>query len=315
MVIFQRDRNNRVIAGVTGGIARLFGINTKPVRVLLRIAFVFPPILMVTFWAYVFLWAIMPLEPPAPVPARRRPPVAKPARQTRFMRDRRHRVFAGVTGGIARMLRINVPAVRVVLRIIMLLPPFFVVSFWVYVFLWATTSLEPPVVEVTTEAADPRVAPNTISAEPTASAATAVDPVMDALEQLTNTVRFKYLQRHISQSVYDKIMRIHSLFEEVLPQISRDNIALDYDAYTLRQTAVSYFPETVNTYLSLPPRQAREYRLSDGKTAEENLLEQLTLIEDIMEDVADSLYENDAQRVQIQGRFLADRLERDKVLR
>jgi phage shock protein PspC (stress-responsive transcriptional regulator) len=308
-VIFQRDRTNRVIAGVTGGIARFLGINTKPVRVLLRIAFVFPPILTVTFWVYVFLWAVMPLEPAAPVTvsARRRPQVNKPKTTPRFMRDRRHRVLAGVTGGIARMLRINVPAVRMVLRVIMLLPPFFVVAFWVYVFLWATTPLEPPVAEVTTEPADPHAAP--AASEP------AVDPVMDALEQLTNTVRFKYLQRQISQPVYDKIMRIHSLFEEVLPQISRDNIALDYDAYTLRQTAVAYFPETVNTYLSLPARQAREYRLSDGKTAEENLLEQLTLIEDTMEDVADSLYENDAQRVQIQGRFLADRLERDKVLR
>ena len=308
-VIFQRDRTNRVIAGVTGGIARFLGINTKPVRVLLRIALVFPPILTVTFWVYVFLWAVMPLEPAAPVatPARRRPQVAKPKSKPRFMRDRRHRVLAGVTGGIARMLRINVPAVRILLRVIMLLPPFNVVAFWVYVFLWAVSPLEPPVAEVTTEPADPYVAPDTSEA--------AVDPVMDKLEQLTNTVRFKYLQRQVSQTVYDKIMRIHSLFEEVLPQISRDNIALDYDAYTLRQTAVEYFPETVNTYLSLPARQAREYRLSDGKTAEENLLEQLTLIEDTMEDVADSLYENDAQRVQIQGRFLADRLERDKVLR
>lgn len=311
-MIFQRDRTNRVIAGVTGGIARFLGINTKPVRVLLRIAFVFPPILTVTFWVYVFLWAVMPLEPAAPVPvgrlhARRRPP-SQPKRTPRFMRDRRHRVLAGVTGGIARMLRINVPAVRMLLRVIMLLPPFFVVAFWVYVFLWAVSPLEPPVAEVTTEPADPHVAPEGASE-------TAVDPVIDKLEQLTNTVRFKYLQRQVSQPVYDKIVRIHSLFEEVLPQISRDNIALDYDAYTLRQTAVEYFPETVNTYLSLPTRQAREYRLSDGKTAEENLLEQLTLIEDTMEDVADSLYENDAQRVQIQGRFLADRLERDKVLR
>jgi phage shock protein PspC (stress-responsive transcriptional regulator) len=310
-VIFQRDRENRVFAGVTGGIARFLGINVKPVRVLLRIAFVFPPILMMTFWAYVFLWAVMPLEPAASVTmsARRRPQPTKPKSKPRFMRDRRHRVLAGVTGGIARMLRINVPAVRMVLRVIMLLPPFVVVTFWVYVFLWAVSPLEPPVAEVTTEPADPRAAPEEVSES------AAVDPVMDALEQLTNTVRFKYLQRQISQNVYDKIMRIHSLFEEVLPQISRDNIALDYDAYTLRQTAVAYFPETVNTYLSLPVRQAREYRLSDGKTAEENLLEQLTLIEDIMEDVADSLYENDAQRVQIQGRFLADRLERDKVLR
>jgi len=57
-----RSRNDRVIAGVCGGIARSLGWNSTTVRVL----YVLVSILSVAFpgiLVYIILWVVMPLEP------------------------------------------------------------------------------------------------------------------------------------------------------------------------------------------------------------------------------------------------------------
>ncbi|MEM6430110.1 MAG: PspC domain-containing protein [Deinococcota bacterium] len=222
----------------------------------------------------------------------------------RFMRDRKHKVIAGVTGGMARKLRMNVKPVRIFLRLMMLLPPFFGFWFLVYMVTWIATPMDPRPERV--KKRDHELPP---------AEATASDPAVEALEQVAGKVRLKLLLRQVSKPVHDKVLRVYTLLKETVPQARQNRAGLDYDIYTLRQTALEYFPETVETYLALPARYAREHRLSDGKTAEENLLEQLSLIEQSVEEVATGIYENDAKQVQIQGRFLADRLEREKILR
>jgi phage shock protein PspC (stress-responsive transcriptional regulator) len=219
------------------------------------------------------------------------------------MRDRSHKVVAGVTGGIARKLRMNVKPVRIFLRLMMILPPFFGFWFLVYMVIWLATPI------------DPKLKRSNKRDDQLPAEAPAGDPAVDMLEQVAGKVRLKFLLRQVSKPVHDKVLHVYTLLKETVPQTGQTRAGLDYDIYTLRQTALEYFPETVETYLNLPARYAREHRLSDGKTAEENLLEQLILIEQSVEEVATDIYENDAKRVQIQGRFLADRLEREKILR
>jgi phage shock protein C len=57
-----RSRNNRVIAGVCGGIAKALGWDPDTVRIL----YVIVSIVSVAFpgaLAYIILWAVMPEEP------------------------------------------------------------------------------------------------------------------------------------------------------------------------------------------------------------------------------------------------------------
>jgi phage shock protein PspC (stress-responsive transcriptional regulator) len=56
-----RSRDDRVIAGVCGGLAKYFGIDTTLVRIIALILLV--PGGLPGFVPYVILWIIVPLEP------------------------------------------------------------------------------------------------------------------------------------------------------------------------------------------------------------------------------------------------------------
>jgi hypothetical protein len=52
----------------------------------------------------------------------------------------------------------------------------------------------------------------------------------------------------------------------------------DHAAYTIRETALTYLPETLENYLRLPKAYRRLHRLNDGQTSRALLLEQLELL-------------------------------------
>jgi hypothetical protein len=80
----------------------------------------------------------------------------------------------------------------------------------------------------------------------------------------------------------------------------------DPNLYNVRQIALAYLPETVDTYLSLPPALA-ESELSQGKTAQAALHEQLDLLDGALNRLVNSLYQEDAQGLLVHGHFLRDK--------
>jgi len=134
------------------------------------------------------------------------------------------------------------------------------------------------------------------------------------LDELVNKIR-----KQVSPEVLAKVKSIRASTLDILPQIiegsSEGNIAGNmgnYDLFTVRQTALDYLPETLESYLNLPPTFARVHPLRDGKTAKQILLEQLTLIDDTMKEVVINLHRQDAHQLLVNQRFLKDRLQQDE---
>ena len=55
-----RSRNERIIAGICGGLAEYFGLKVFNVRLALLLLILFGGL---SIWVYIILWLIVPLEP------------------------------------------------------------------------------------------------------------------------------------------------------------------------------------------------------------------------------------------------------------
>ena len=97
---------------------------------------------------------------------------------------------------------------------------------------------------------------------------------------------------------------------------------LDYDARgghadselrAVESILTDYLPTSIDTYLRLPRDYAEQQRGSDGATAAEQLQEQLGLLRDTAVEAADSMYRDDAVRLQVQTRFLRSKFGRSDL--
>jgi hypothetical protein len=89
----------------------------------------------------------------------------------------------------------------------------------------------------------------------------------------------------------------------ILPRLNEMDAA-DYDLHVVKQTIVDYLPQMLSTYLELPPAFAKLHKLANGKTAQENLMEQLAILDEQMNQIAVTVNSKDAQALIVQGEFL-----------
>lgn len=86
------------------------------------------------------------------------------------------------------------------------------------------------------------------------------------------------------------------------------------DLYLVRQTASDYLPRTINAFLALPRETAEKPLSPDGKTAHQELKAQLDLLDSKLDDIAQDLQRQDADRLLANRRFLESRFGlRDKA--
>ncbi len=117
----------------------------------------------------------------------------------------------------------------------------------------------------------------------------------------------------LSADAYALVASISSSIVSILPNVTKTSIA-DEQLYTIRQTALTYLPQTLQGYLSLPPAFRNVAPLENGKTAKAALMEQLTLLDERMKDIVTAVVANDSQALLANGRFLADKLSQQKFL-
>jgi hypothetical protein len=80
------------------------------------------------------------------------------------------------------------------------------------------------------------------------------------------------------------------------------------DLYLVRQTASDYLPRTVNAFLSMPPDSVdTPMASSGGRTARQELTAQLDLLDKKLDDIAQDLQRQDADRLLANRRFLEQR--------
>jgi hypothetical protein len=79
------------------------------------------------------------------------------------------------------------------------------------------------------------------------------------------------------------------------------------DLYLVRQTATEYLPRTIDAYLALPPEKVDTPLQAGGKTAREELRAQLDLLDKKLDEIAQDLQRQDADRLLANRRFLESR--------
>ena len=85
------------------------------------------------------------------------------------------------------------------------------------------------------------------------------------------------------------------------------------ELFVVERTATEYLPTALESYLDLPRAYATLHPVQDGKTPKQVLMDQLTLLETKMNEVADDVHRNDTDRLLANGRFLEERFGRSAL--
>lgn len=109
------------------------------------------------------------------------------------------------------------------------------------------------------------------------------------------------------------VQSIKTLIMDILPRIDHFDTS-NQDIFNLKQTAVSYLPEVIENYVSIPRISADNDVIRDGKTATDIVVEQLKLLEKEMLSLQEDIDPNDVQRLLIHGRFLKDKFNDSDIL-
>lgn len=120
-------------------------------------------------------------------------------------------------------------------------------------------------------------------------------------------------KRKLPKEIADKVESIKDSIISVLPTLASYERG-DYNLFNIRQTALEYLPEAIENYLKLPPAYANYHPVQNGKTARQLLLEQLTLLDEEMQDIVENISSNDTQKLIVHGRFLADKFKKEELL-
>jgi hypothetical protein len=128
------------------------------------------------------------------------------------------------------------------------------------------------------------------------------EAVTGRLRQLVKTVA-----RGVDDEVLTLVKSIEGSIEVLLPRLLAQEGIRDRNLYVVRQTALEYLPATLEAYLTLPPAFRRVHVVSGGKTPRTILLEQLSLLDAKMKEIVTGVAQNDAQALEVNGRFLAEK--------
>ena len=99
------------------------------------------------------------------------------------------------------------------------------------------------------------------------------------------------------------VARIAALLVDTLPRVTGQGES----EVLVRRTATVYLPDTLRTYLALPPDWAAGHVFPDGTTPAQALIAQLAALEDATRRMRDAALQQDATALLLNGRFLAER--------
>src|SRR6202022_4403715 len=132
----------------------------------------------------------------------------------------------------------------------------------------------------------------------------------DVRKALDNEVRI--VNGRVPADVFAKVQSIQQIILGILPRSG----ALppgSPELFVVERTATDYLPTALESYLNLPRAYATLHPVQDGKTPKQVLLDQLTLLESKMGEVADDVHRNDTDRLLANGRFLEERFGRSAL--
>jgi len=132
----------------------------------------------------------------------------------------------------------------------------------------------------------------------------------DVRRALTAAVRS--ISGRIPAEVMSRVTAIESIILALLPRAEQLPAGSE-DRYILRATALEYLPAALNSYLSMPRDYATHRRIDGDRTAEAELVDQLSLLESKLVEISEDFAGNDSQRLLANGRFLREKFGRSEL--
>jgi hypothetical protein len=120
----------------------------------------------------------------------------------------------------------------------------------------------------------------------------------------------KKISKRVAEPELNKVVNIKDNILMLLPRLEEMN-AGDYDLHVVKQTVTDYLPEMLNAYLALPPAFARMHKMRNSKTAQEVLIEQLSILDEQINQIVISVNSKDADALIAQGEFLKSKFAND----
>ena len=138
---------------------------------------------------------------------------------------------------------------------------------------------------------------------------TGFDP-NDVRQALDSQVRI--ITGKVPPEVMAKVLKIRQAIVAILPR-SGSLPPGSPELFLVERTATDYLPTSLQAYLKLPRAYASRHAVQDGKTPKQILLDQLTLLENKMNEVAEDVHRHDSDRLLANGRFLEERFGRSPL--
>ena len=135
-----------------------------------------------------------------------------------------------------------------------------------------------------------------------------LDETLDQLDRLIAAAR-----PHLDEGMRAHLGSIRASVAEVLPRLLAQAGGGD-DLFTVRQTVLSYLPQTLSSYAALPPAFRVGHALKDGQTARDAMSAQLALLDEQLREVVANVAASDAQALLANGRFLEARFRQPDFL-
>lgn len=117
------------------------------------------------------------------------------------------------------------------------------------------------------------------------------------------------IQKRVLPEVLAKVKSIADQVTALLPRVTND----PQNRHVLVQTATDYLPSMLEHYLNLPPTFARFHPLKNGLTPRQILLDQLTLLEEKLEEMAVDIHSGDTNALLAHSSFLKKKFEKDRT--
>lgn len=115
-------------------------------------------------------------------------------------------------------------------------------------------------------------------------------------------------ENRIPAGLQARVLALCEALEELLHQWERSKGKLSLqDSFHARHIAISYLPEALNTYLSIPARFAATRLLDNGRTAVDTFDDTLVELEAKVRQLGDDLASQDAHAFLVHSKFLSQK--------
>ena len=132
----------------------------------------------------------------------------------------------------------------------------------------------------------------------------AMERALDGVRRLTEFNP----ENKIPASLQARVLELCKTLDELLQQWERSKGSLSLqDSFHARHIAISYLPEALNTYLSIPAKFATTRLLDNGKTAVDTFKDTLADLETKVRQLGDDLASQDAHAFLVHSKFLSQK--------